>query len=137
MARIESGSETLQTTGNARRPDEREISSAACFSPSRFRSTSSNSAPACANFQPGLAQGAKEVTDGGPPIHILTGADDGYKDAVNGQKPGIEGQADWAQECFTKLKFTHVKRTMLPATGHSNCVKEVWAFLDEVLAATK
>ncbi len=93
------------------------------------------SAPACANFQPGLAAEAQPVTDGGPPVHILTGASDEHRNDVFGQKPGIEGQADWAQESFTKLGFTHVKRTMLPGVGHSSCGAQVWAFVDEVLGA--
>ena len=92
-------------------------------------------APACANFQPGLANGAKPVEGGGPPVHVLTGANDEHKDQVFGQKPGIEGQSDWAMESFQKLGFTRVKRTMLPGVGHSSCVREVWAFFDEVLAA--
>ena len=93
------------------------------------------SAPACANFQPGLAEGATAVTDGGPPVHILTGEKDEHRNDVFGAKPGIEGQADWAQESFGKLGFTHVKRTMLPGVGHSTCVAQVWAFVDEVLGA--
>jgi poly(3-hydroxybutyrate) depolymerase len=92
-------------------------------------------APACANYQPGLANGAKKVEGGGPPVHVLTGANDEHKDHVFGQKPGIEGQSDWAMESFQKLGFTRVKRTMLPGVGHSACVREVWTFLDEVLAA--
>jgi hypothetical protein len=90
------------------------------------------SVPACANFQPGLAQGAEPVADGGPPVWILTGEKDEHRDHVFGQKPGIEGQADWAQESFTTLKFTHVKRTMLPGVGHSSCTDKVWSFLDEL-----
>ena len=92
-------------------------------------------APACANYQPGLAQGAKPVEGGGPPVHVLTGEKDEHKDHVFGAKPGIEGQSDWAMESFQKLGFTRVKRTMLPGVGHSSCPKEVWAFLDEVLEA--
>jgi len=91
-------------------------------------------APACANFQPGLVGDAKPVEDGGPPVHILTGEKDEHREHVFGNKPGIEGQSDWAQEAFTKLKFTRVKRTMLPGVGHSSCAKEVWEFFDEVLA---
>lgn len=92
-------------------------------------------APACANFQPGLAAGAKPVEGGGPPVHVLTGEKDEHRDQVFGQKPGIEGQSDWALESFQKLGFTRVKRTMLPGVGHSSCAKEVWAFCDEVLGA--
>ncbi len=92
-------------------------------------------APACANFQPGLAGDAKPVEGGGPSVHLMTGANDEFRDQVHGQKPGIEGQSDWAEEVFTKLKFTRVKRTLLPGVGHSSCPKEVWAFFDEVLAA--
>lgn len=89
-------------------------------------------APACANFQPGLAQGAEPVKDGGPPVHILTGEKDEHRNDVFGQKPGIEGQSDWAQESFQKLGFTQVRRTMLPGVGHSSCGPQVWAFVDEV-----
>jgi dienelactone hydrolase len=92
-------------------------------------------APACANFQPGLASGAKPVEGGGPPVHVLTGANDQHKDHVFGNPPGIEGQSDWAMKAFQDLGFSRVKRTMLPGVGHSSCVREVWAFLDEVLAA--
>jgi predicted esterase len=92
-------------------------------------------APACANYQPGLANGAKPVEGGGPPVHVLTGANDEHKDQVFGSKPGIEGQSDWAMDSFQKLGFTRVKRTMLPGVGHSSCAKEVWTFLDEVQGA--
>ncbi len=92
-------------------------------------------APACANFNPGLAQGAATPADGGPPVHILTGEKDEHRDHVFGTPPGIEGQSDWAQEAFAKHGFTKVKRTMLPGVGHSSCVSQVWAFLDEVLGA--
>jgi predicted esterase len=91
-------------------------------------------APACANFNPGIAHGAEPVADGGPPVHVLTGEKDPHRDQVFGQTPGIEGQSDWAQEAFGKLGFTRVRRTMLPGVGHSSCVREVWAFLDEVAA---
>jgi len=91
-------------------------------------------APACANFNPGLPGTAKPVEGGGPPVHIFTGANDEHRDHTFGQKPGIEGQSDWAQEAFAKLKFTRVKRTLLAGVGHSSCTKEVWAYFDEVLA---
>jgi predicted esterase len=89
------------------------------------------SVPACANFQPGLAQGAEPVVGGGPPVWIVTGEKDEHRDHVFGQKPGIEGQADWAEESFKTLGFTRVKRTMLPGVGHSSCGPQVWSFLDE------
>jgi dienelactone hydrolase len=92
-------------------------------------------APACANFQPGLASGAKPVEGGGPPVHVLTGEKDEHRDHVFGTPPGIEGQSDWAIKSFETLGFKNVKRTMLPGVGHSSCVKEVWEFLDQVLAA--
>jgi predicted esterase len=93
------------------------------------------SAPACANFQPGLAGDAKAVEGGGPPVHVLTGAKDEFRDQVHGQKPGIEGQSDGAMEAFERLGFTRVRRTMLPGVGHSSCAREVWAFVDEVVGA--
>jgi predicted esterase len=92
-------------------------------------------APACANFNPGLPGNAKPVEGGGPLVHILTGEKDEHRDHVFGQKPGIEGQSDWAQEAFAKLQFTRVKRTMLPGVGHSACANEVWDFFDACLAA--
>ena len=95
------------------------------------------SAPACANFNPGLPGEAPPVTDGGPPVHILTGEKDEHRNDVFGQKPGIEGQAEWAQEAFTRLGFTHVRRTLLPGVGHSSCGKQVWDFVDEVMTAKK
>ena len=94
-------------------------------------------APACANFQPGLVGDATPVEDGGPPVHLFTGANDEHKDHVFGQKPGIEGQTDWAMEAFGNLGFKNVKRTMLPGVGHSSCTTQVWTFLDEVLASRK
>jgi dienelactone hydrolase len=90
------------------------------------------SVPACANFQPGLASGAEPAEGGGPPVWILTGEKDEHREHVFGAKPGIEGQADWAEESFKTLKFTHVKRTMLPGVGHSSCGDKVWSFLDEL-----
>lgn len=92
-------------------------------------------APACANFNPGLPGDAKAVEGGGPPVFIMTGANDEHRDHVFGQKPGIEGQSDWAEAAFAKLQFTRVKRTLLPGVGHSSLGKEVWAFFDECLAA--
>jgi len=94
-------------------------------------------APACANFQPGLAADATPVEDGGPPVHLFTGGSDPNKDQVGGQKPGIEGQTDWAVESFEKLAFKNVKRTMLPGVGHAACNAQVWGFLDEVTSAKK
>ena len=88
--------------------------------------------PACANYQPGLASGAAPAADGGPPVWILTGEKDEHREHVFGQKPGIEGQSDWAEESFRTLGFTRVKRTMLPGVGHSSCGDKVWSFLDEV-----
>jgi dienelactone hydrolase len=89
-------------------------------------------APACANFNPGLPGDAVPVEGGGPPVHILTGEKDQHREHVFGNPPGIEGQSDQAQEAFGRLGFTRVKRTMLPGVGHSSCVAQVWAFVDEV-----
>ncbi|MDA1195000.1 MAG: alpha/beta hydrolase-fold protein [Planctomycetota bacterium] len=89
-------------------------------------------APACANFQPGLAQGAQKPAEGGPPVHVMTGEKDPHRDLTHGKTPpGIEQQTDWAMKAFEENGFTNVKRTMLPGVGHSNLVKEVWAFVDE------
>jgi hypothetical protein len=95
-------------------------------------------APACANFQPGLAQGAVTPEGGGPPIHVMTGEKDPHRDLTHGTTPpGIEQQTDWAMEAFAQHGFTHVRRTMLPGVGHSNLVKEVWDFVDEVRDARR
>jgi hypothetical protein len=90
-------------------------------------------APACANFNPGLAQGAPRVEDGGPPVHVMTGENDPHRHLTHGRSPpGIEEQTDWAMKAFEERGFTRVKRTMLPGVGHSALPREVWAFVDEV-----
>ncbi|MDJ0975702.1 MAG: hypothetical protein QNJ98_14670 [Planctomycetota bacterium] len=90
-------------------------------------------APACANFQPGLAQGAKKPEDGGPRIHVMTGEKDPHRHLTHGKTPpGIEEQTDWAMKAFEENGFTNVKRTMLPGVGHSSLVRQVWDFVDEV-----
>jgi poly(3-hydroxybutyrate) depolymerase len=90
-------------------------------------------APACANFQPGLASGAPKVEDGGPPVHVMTGADDPHRELTHGKfKPGLEEQTDWAMKAFEEQGFKNVKRTMLPGVGHSALPREVWEFVDEV-----
>ncbi len=89
-------------------------------------------APACANFQPGLAQGAKTPKDGGPPVHVMTGEKDPHRHLTHGKTPpGIEQQTDWAMKAFEENGFTNVTRTMLPGVGHSSLVRQVWDFVDE------
>ena len=91
-------------------------------------------APACANFNPGLASGASKVEDGGPPVHILTGEKDPHRHLTHGKNPpGIEEQTDWAEKALEDHGFTNVKRTMLDGVGHSSCPRQVWGFVDEVL----
>lgn len=90
-------------------------------------------APACANFGGRGVDGAPGVTDGGPPVHILTGAEDPHRDHVFGQKPGIEGQSDLAEKALADLGYTNVRRTMLPGVKHSALHGKVWEFIDEVL----
>jgi predicted esterase len=91
-------------------------------------------APACANFNPGLASGAAKVEDGGPPVHILTGEKDPHRYLTHGKSPpGIEEQTDWAEKALADHGFTNVKRTMLDGVGHSSCPRQVWGFVDEVL----
>ena len=92
-------------------------------------------APACANFSgngisgpPGAGEG------GGPPVKLMTGAQDEHRDHVFGAKPGIEGQTDAAQEKLKELGYTKVTRVQLQA-GHSPLQAEVWKFVDEVLGA--
>ena len=90
-------------------------------------------APACANFQPGLAREARTPDDGGPPVHVMTGEKDPHRHLTHGKTPpGIEQQTDWAMKAFEEHGFTNVKRTMLPGVGHSNLSKQVWAWVDEV-----
>ncbi len=90
-------------------------------------------APACANFVPSLASGAATPEGGGPPVHVMTGEKDPHRHLTHGKTPpGIEQQTDWAMKAFEEHGFTKVKRTMLPGVGHSNLVKQVWAFVDEV-----
>jgi pimeloyl-ACP methyl ester carboxylesterase len=91
-------------------------------------------APACANFQPGLAQGAPQAAEGGPPVHLMTGEKDPHRFLTHGTTPpGIEEQTDWAEKALAEHGFQHVKRTMLPGVGHSSLAKEVWDFVDEAL----
>ncbi|MHC5009760.1 MAG: hypothetical protein ACYTG6_02290 [Planctomycetota bacterium] len=90
-------------------------------------------APACANFQPGLARDAPQAEDGGPPVHIFTGENDPHRHLTHGTTPpGIEEQTDWAQKALADHGFTRVQRTMLPGVGHSSLSKQVWEFVDEV-----
>jgi dienelactone hydrolase len=92
------------------------------------------SAPACANFGGQGLSDAKPVEDGGPPIHILTGANDQHRDFTFGKKdsPGIEPQTDNAVKLLERLNFTNFKRTLLPGVGHSACRRQVWEFADQV-----
>ncbi|MDZ7815566.1 MAG: hypothetical protein U5N86_06070 [Planctomycetota bacterium] len=94
--------------------------------------------PSCANFQPSLGRGAEQVpeefTD--TPIHIFTGEKDPHKDDVFGQKPGIEGQSDWAMEALKGVGYTNIKRTMLTGVGHSNCRGKVIAEIESLGTAT-
>lgn len=94
-------------------------------------------APACANFNPGLAQGATKVEDGGPPVHVMTGEKDPHRDFTHGNKdsPGIEPQSDGAVKALEENGFTKVTRTMLPGVGHSPLPREVWEFVDGALEA--
>ena len=96
-------------------------------------------APACANFNQGAHRGGPKPTDGGPPVHVMTGEKDPHRDKTHGKfEPGIEDQTDWVMDAFQEQGFTQVKRTMLPGVGHSALAKEVWAFVDEcVEAATR
>ena len=92
------------------------------------------SAPACANFGGMGLQGAQAVEGGGPPIHVLTGANDKHRDYTHGNKdlPGIEPQTDNAMIALERLGFGNVRRTMLPGVGHSSCAKQVWNVADQL-----
>lgn len=89
------------------------------------------SAPACANFS-GLGFSDAQPVEGGPPVRILTGAQDEHRDFTFGKKdsPGIEPQTDNAVAALAKLGFKDVTRTMLKGVGHSPCAKEVWEAVD-------
>jgi dienelactone hydrolase len=89
------------------------------------------SAPACANFS-GMGFGGAKPVEGGPPVRILTGAQDEHKDFTFGNKdsPGIEPQTDNAVAALGKLGFKDVTRTMLKGVGHSACAKEAWEAVD-------
>ncbi|MHC4548238.1 MAG: alpha/beta hydrolase [Planctomycetota bacterium] len=91
-------------------------------------------APACANFGGMGFADAQPVDDGGPPVHILTGANDPHRDYTHGNKnsPGIEPQTDNVMAALERLGFKHVRRTKLPGVGHSNCAERVWKCGDEV-----
>jgi dienelactone hydrolase len=93
-------------------------------------------APACGNFNAGMARGAEPIEGGGPPIHILTGANDPHRDWTHGNKnmPGIEPQTDTAEAKLKELGFTNVRRTMLPGVKHSSCARQVYEFADEVMS---
>jgi len=88
--------------------------------------------PACANFAGQGLREAEPVEGGGPPVRVLTGANDPHRDYTFGNKdmPGIEPQTDAAMAAFEKFGFTNVTRTMLPGVGHSSCGKQVWDFAD-------
>lgn len=90
-------------------------------------------APSCGNFGGAGLEGAPGVTDGGPPVHLFTGEKDGYRDDVNGEKPGITGQTDRAQENLVKLGYKHVERTDVKGAGHNAFPDLVWKFVDQVL----
>jgi hypothetical protein len=93
-------------------------------------------APACGNFGGAGLEGAPGAgADGGPPVHLFTGEKDEYRDEVHGQKPGIEGQTDLAQENLVKLGYKRVERTMVKGAGHSALPNLVWKFVDQVLGA--
>lgn len=94
-------------------------------------------APACANYtKQGLDKAPGAGPEGGPPVHLMTGEKDPHRDLTFGKPPGIETQTDWAQEDLKKLGYTRVRRTMVPAAGHSPLRKEVWDFIDAVLDGT-
>jgi len=91
-------------------------------------------APACANFSGMGLRDLKRPENGGPPIHIMTGAKDPHRDFTFGNKnsPGIEPQSDRAQGALENGGFTRVKRTMLPGVKHSALRAQVWEFYDQV-----
>ncbi|MFA4985711.1 MAG: hypothetical protein WC712_03915 [Candidatus Brocadiia bacterium] len=90
--------------------------------------------PCCANFAPQFARGAATPTEEQKKlaIYIFTGADDPHKNDVFGQKPGIEGQNDWAVDALKQLGYSNITRSMLPGVGHSACVNEVWGAIGKL-----
>jgi len=93
------------------------------------------SAPACANFSGLGFSKAAPVEGGGPPVRIMTGAEDPHRDFTFGRKdsPGIEPQTDRALAALEQLGFKDVTRTMLKGVGHSPLAAEVWERIDEAL----
>ena len=90
-------------------------------------------APACANFSGMGLRDLQRPENGGPPIHIMTGANDPHRDFTFGNKnsPGIEPQSDRAQSALKNGGFVRVKRTMIPGARHSALRAQVWAYYDE------
>lgn len=90
-------------------------------------------APACANFNPGLANGVERVNGGGPPVHVMTGEKDPHRHMTHGKfPPGIEEQTDDAMAALADRGFENVKRTMWPGKGHVALAAEVYEFVDAV-----
>ncbi|MHC4959965.1 MAG: alpha/beta hydrolase [Planctomycetota bacterium] len=91
-------------------------------------------APACANFSGMGARDAGDPQNGGPRVHIMTGAQDPHRDFTHGNKnsPGIEPQTDRAVQVLAEKGFTNVKRTMLKGVKHSALRAQVWEFYDEL-----
>lgn len=89
-------------------------------------------APACANYSGYGLTTTPTPQDGGPPVHLMTGANDPHKDHVFGNPPGIEGQTDAVESKLKELGWTHVTRVQLQA-GHDPLHAEVWKFVDRVL----
>jgi hypothetical protein len=90
---------------------------------------------ACANFAGRGVQDAARPEDGGPPVAIRLGGRDEYNDLVNGKKPGLIEQNDFAETNLKKLGFTRLTRSVIPAAGHESLAPQVFAFVDEVLAS--
>jgi len=89
--------------------------------------------PACANFSGMGAQDAPGAgEDGGPVVQLMTGANDPYREQVNGA-PGIEAQTDAAQKTLEGLHYAHVTRVMIPGVGHDALHAKVWEFFDRVV----
>ncbi len=90
-------------------------------------------APACANFDPALAQAVAAPKDLALPIHVFEGEKDENRRLVLGKySPGLDEQNDSAARALSDLGMTKIERTRLPGVGHSSCPAEVMKFFESV-----
>lgn len=89
--------------------------------------------PVAANFSGLGLSGSAQPENGGPPVHVMTGADDPHGEAIHGKhRPGIDGQNGRALEALHGRGYKRVKFTRWPGVGHAPMPKRVWEFIDKV-----